>query len=936
MEMGASMEMGYKAEVSDSEYKIVKGTKKVRENKVLQAQNHSENDENASETEFVFKGNKNIGIIKREIDKGVLKRELLEADLIAQKLSKNDLIKNYRTAKYRYKRSGWEKKRRKGGENENGGVGREEYGGEDGNRNIDIGTRVVQQELQETQQEPCSVNVGVGSQQNQGYDAITLAKKAIENAKLLLESLGQNKGGVIKHVEKYLKDVDDALDLNKANFTFPKVRTMWSPAEDRLLKIGVQLYGANTESWPKIAVLVPGRTNKACRKRWFHSLDPTLHKGPWSAQEDELLKYWVEMLPGQWSKIAKKIKGRTDDQCAKRWRESLDPTISRKKWEPHEDELLIQKFKELGAQWQKIASFFVGRPGLHCRNRWRKIMSFQGLEIDELAMFDNDDHASSKNRVSSAEIKIIPSDSTDGYLSADKSLKRISADFSIPKRPSKRPRPSLKSFPKKSAAQGGKTNSAPQNDQQILEALMGEQNEKAGILYPIDLKRFIHQMKDPRLDAQSNAIQPLNQDILDLDGDHLLRKISNDSRYLVSSSSATRVATSEEISVCNHCSNIYDHNTNVFHSLKKHNNEHLVNDCTQIFNDNLISQKNHNQIGNELIENRAILEEGNIFDDRSSTSILSRTLKPRYDGISTDTSKYLSKNIDVSLQNIFNTINYRDYLSDYRGDNQSLNPTNFVSNKSPTVPQITNLPPLPKYIEQPKPQPENGNLEVLLHSFENPASYAPTPTFSGPAAGMNVDLYYSSQKLSYSDPYHLHPFLKKDSKSKETNAASHFGDVDEIEKSLPIDIDPSSQGQIIPFPEISQSLSAKILYSNPSVSQDIPLGVQQLLEPPDNSESHNIQKPLHLTKFSEFSSETPKPSGNSSSFVLDQCLISSFNSIFPTIPAPIDPENNKQPFINLESTLPPHSHSDAETSPILSEHEKNRLLSLFTSSEFQK
>ncbi|KAJ1927907.1 hypothetical protein FBU59_007175 [Linderina macrospora] len=120
-------------------------------------------------------------------------------------------------------------------------------------------------------------------------------------------------------------------------------------------------------------MLVPGRTNKSCRKRWFHSLDPSLHKGPWTPEEDSLLRERVSQFPAQWSRVAEGIQGRTDDQCAKRWRESLDPEIDRGKWRPEEDRLLLEKFAEFGTQWQKIATFFQGRPGLHCRNRWRKI-----------------------------------------------------------------------------------------------------------------------------------------------------------------------------------------------------------------------------------------------------------------------------------------------------------------------------------------------------------------------------------------------------------------------------------------------------------------------------------------------------------------------------------------------------------------------------------
>ncbi|KAJ1879286.1 hypothetical protein LPJ57_002924, partial [Coemansia sp. RSA 486] len=174
-------------------------------------------------------------------------------------------------------------------------------------------------------------------------------------------------------ISQYISDVHASYNETDTQLTFPKSRAAWTMEEDRLLRVGVAVYGPNTESWPRIAMLVPGRTNKSCRKRWFHSLDPTLHKGPWTAEEDDLLRQRVARFPSQWSRVAEGIPGRTDDQCAKRWRESLDPEIDRGKWRPEEDRLLLEKFAEFGTQWQKIATFFQGRPGLHCRNRWRKI-----------------------------------------------------------------------------------------------------------------------------------------------------------------------------------------------------------------------------------------------------------------------------------------------------------------------------------------------------------------------------------------------------------------------------------------------------------------------------------------------------------------------------------------------------------------------------------
>ncbi|GAO46339.1 hypothetical protein G7K_0571-t1 [Saitoella complicata NRRL Y-17804] len=131
---------------------------------------------------------------------------------------------------------------------------------------------------------------------------------------------------------------------------------------------------AQTEKWSTIATYLPGRTNKSCRKRWFHSLDPKLKRGAWTEAEDQLLREGVARFGTQWSRIAATIEGRTDDQCSKRYREGISPSIDKlSPWSPDDDLRLGELVRQLGTVWQKIAPHFQGRTGLQCRNRWRKI-----------------------------------------------------------------------------------------------------------------------------------------------------------------------------------------------------------------------------------------------------------------------------------------------------------------------------------------------------------------------------------------------------------------------------------------------------------------------------------------------------------------------------------------------------------------------------------
>ena len=47
--------------------------------------------------------------------------------------------------------------------------------------------------------------------------------------------------------------------------------------------------GVRNVKWSVIAAAVNGRLGKQVRERWYNHLDPTLNKGPWTAEEDAKL-----------------------------------------------------------------------------------------------------------------------------------------------------------------------------------------------------------------------------------------------------------------------------------------------------------------------------------------------------------------------------------------------------------------------------------------------------------------------------------------------------------------------------------------------------------------------------------------------------------------------------------------------------------------------
>ncbi|WWC63765.1 uncharacterized protein I303_106370 [Kwoniella dejecticola CBS 10117] len=166
---------------------------------------------------------------------------------------------------------------------------------------------------------------------------------------------------------------------SSSDLKVPTVRRPWTEQEDSALIASVKQYGSSRgpgSAWGKISKAVGGnRTNKDCRKRWFHSLDPNLRKGKWTTEEDEKLKNLYDELGPQWKDIALRIPGRKDDQVSKRWRDVLDPKLTPKKpWASLEDALLLQLFEEHGPKWTTIADHLPGRSPLACRNRSRKYL----------------------------------------------------------------------------------------------------------------------------------------------------------------------------------------------------------------------------------------------------------------------------------------------------------------------------------------------------------------------------------------------------------------------------------------------------------------------------------------------------------------------------------------------------------------------------------
>jgi hypothetical protein len=166
--------------------------------------------------------------------------------------------------------------------------------------------------------------------------------------------------------------------INSLDPSIDRATGKWTAEEDANLGNAVRKCG---KDWVAVAPLVPGRTNLQCRQRWVKYLDPPIDLKPkitgfWSAQEDAKLTSAIEKHGKNWVAVALLIAGRTNLQCRKRWQvrwaaiEGLPTIMGERDWIAEEDAKLIDAIKTCGKDWDAVAMLVPGRTNLQCRKRW--------------------------------------------------------------------------------------------------------------------------------------------------------------------------------------------------------------------------------------------------------------------------------------------------------------------------------------------------------------------------------------------------------------------------------------------------------------------------------------------------------------------------------------------------------------------------------------
>ena len=181
----------------------------------------------------------------------------------------------------------------------------------------------------------------------------------------------------------------------------------WTKEEDKQLIELVQSH--NEKKWKEISNFFHNKNPLQCFSR-YKRIKPGVNKGSWNKEEDDEIMKLIKIHGTNWSLISKIIKTRNNKQIRDRYINILAPNLNKKKFTFEEDMLIIKLYKEFGAKWSRIHTYFKNRTTDMIKNRFHSSIKkkYKDLlkDINKKKTDSSTDSSSSNNKEVSTIYKL--------------------------------------------------------------------------------------------------------------------------------------------------------------------------------------------------------------------------------------------------------------------------------------------------------------------------------------------------------------------------------------------------------------------------------------------------------------------------------------------------------------------------------------------------